>query len=183
MNTTPAIAFIGKSGSGKTTLVEKVISSLCERGYRVGSVKHHGFKGFDIDIPGKDSWRHAQAGAMHTIVASPDKMAEIKGLHRELEFDEIIERMDDVDVVVIEGFRHAGAPSVDIFRSANPADDRAWEREGVLRSPDTVAVATDIPQMVELAGSLNIPCFDIDSVGDICDFIEREIICRPNSAV
>ncbi len=61
----PALAFIGYQNSGKTTLVEKVIAELTARGLRVGSLKHHGHHGFDIDVPGKDSWRHAQAGSRH----------------------------------------------------------------------------------------------------------------------
>ncbi len=173
---TPAVAFVGKSGSGKTTLVEKIIAELASRGHSVGSVKHHGYKGFDIDIPGKDSWRHAQAGAIHTIVASPDKMAEIKRLDRELDYPEIINRMNDVDIVVIEGFRHAGAPAIDLFRVGNPADKQAWERPGVLESQDTIAVATDIHRMSEMARSRDLCCFSLDDVAGICDLIERDIM-------
>ncbi len=170
-----AVALIGKSGSGKTTLAEKLIACLCSRGHTVGSVKHHGFKGFDIDIPGKDSWRHTQAGAVHTIIASPDKMAEIKRLDTELDFPEILERMNDVDIVIIEGFRHAGAPAIDIFRAANPADENAWERPGFLNSPDTVAVATDIEQIRIIAHSKELPCFALDDIETICDFVELRI--------
>ena len=61
----PAVAFIGYQNSGKTTLVEKVIAELTARGLRVGSIKHHGHHRFDIDVPGKDSWRHAEAGSRH----------------------------------------------------------------------------------------------------------------------
>ena len=61
----PAIAFIGYQNSGKTTLVEKVIAELTRRGLRVGSLKHHGHHGFDIDVPAKDTWRHHQAGSKH----------------------------------------------------------------------------------------------------------------------
>ncbi|MFR2950113.1 MAG: cyclic pyranopterin monophosphate synthase MoaC [Collinsella intestinalis] len=67
----PAVAFVGYQNAGKTTLVEKVISRLAQRGVRVGSIKHHGHKGFDIDQPGKDSWRHAQAGSRHVGLISP----------------------------------------------------------------------------------------------------------------
>lgn len=67
----PAIAFIGYQNSGKTTLVEKVIAELTRRGLRVGSLKHHGHHGFDIDVPAKDTWRHHQAGSSTWASSAP----------------------------------------------------------------------------------------------------------------
>ncbi|MGI6216100.1 MAG: molybdopterin-guanine dinucleotide biosynthesis protein B [Coriobacteriales bacterium] len=168
----PAVAFIGKSGSGKTVLTVKVIAELTARGYRVGSIKHHGHKKFDIDVPGKDSWRHTQAGSVHTVVASPDKIASYRKLDHELEFSQIVQEMTDVDIVVVEGYRHGGAPSFELFRSGNPKDEDAALDPDVLSSDDTVAVVTDMPDMRGEAGMKQIPCFDFEDVGEICDFIE-----------
>ncbi|RPI82218.1 MAG: molybdopterin-guanine dinucleotide biosynthesis protein B, partial [Chloroflexi bacterium] len=71
----PLITVIGKSGSGKTTLIERLIIELSKRGYRLATVKHHSHSGFDIDFPGKDSWRFARAGSCHVVIAAPDKIA------------------------------------------------------------------------------------------------------------
>ena len=71
--TVAILSIVGKSKSGKTTLVEKIIAELKRRNYRVATIKHHSHPGFEIDHPGKDSWRHAQAGSDHAVVAAPDK--------------------------------------------------------------------------------------------------------------
>jgi len=59
--------------AGKTTLMEVLIPELSRRGYRIATVKHHSHSGFEVDQPGKDSWRHARAGSVHVIIAAPDK--------------------------------------------------------------------------------------------------------------
>ncbi|MGI6220674.1 MAG: molybdopterin-guanine dinucleotide biosynthesis protein B [Coriobacteriales bacterium] len=172
----PAVAFIGRSGSGKTVLTEKIIAELTARGRRVGSVKHHGHKGFDIDIPGKDSWRHTQAGSVHAVVASPDKVAHIRQLEHELELPEILETMTDVEVAIVEGYRQAGAPSIEIFRAGCEKDAERSKRDDILDSEATIGVVTDIPVVAEKARALNLPLFGLEDVADICDFIEAEII-------
>ncbi len=128
----PAVAFVGRHNSGKTTLITKVIAELTRRGFDVGSVKHHGHKGFEIDIPGKDSWRHRHAGATETFIASPDMAADIKTLDQELECSEIVKKMPGHDVVLVEGYRKSGLPTIEIMRAENPADvavARAFVRE------------------------------------------------------
>ena len=71
----PLVTIIGKSGCGKTTLMEKLVVELKSRNYKLATIKHHSHRGFDIDKPGKDSWRFAQAGSDHVVIASPDKIA------------------------------------------------------------------------------------------------------------
>lgn len=181
MGTTPAIGFIGRSGSGKTVLTVKVIAELCARGHRVGSIKHHGHRGFDIDVPGKDSWRQTQAGSVHTVIASPDKIATIRQLEHEVEFAEILETMDDVDIVVVEGYRHSGIPSIELFRKDNPRDaDPANDDETRIRAAielgDAIGVATDNEETAALATSLGLPVFDLDDVSHIVDLIERTLL-------
>ena len=80
----PAIAVVGRHNSGKTTLVVKLISELASRGFDVGSIKHHSHGDFDIDYPGKDSYRHREAGATDTVIASPNKLARVRTLPREV---------------------------------------------------------------------------------------------------
>lgn len=135
----PAVAFVGYQNSGKTTLVEKVISRLTQRGVRVGSVKHHGHKGFEIDQPGKDSWRHAQAGSRHVGLISPDAYAEYARTSEEVTVTDILTRYTDVDAVIVEGYKAAGLPSIVVARSGI---DRMRGRDSFdLINEDTLAVA------------------------------------------
>lgn len=113
----PAIAFIGYQNSGKTTLVEKVIAELAGSGLRVGTVKHHGHAGFDIDVPGKDSWRHARAGSRHVGLICLDRYAEYADTAEEMPLDELLARYTDVDVVLVEGYKAAGLPNIVVARS------------------------------------------------------------------
>lgn len=120
----PAISIVGRHNSGKTTLIEKLIGALVARGHDVGSIKHHTHKGFDIDYPGKDSYRHRAAGASETVIAAPGQMARMKTIENdgELECSEIVASMPGHDIIVVEGYRKSGLPTIEIMRSGNPAD-------------------------------------------------------------
>ena len=115
----PAIAFIGYQNSGKTTLVEKVIAELTRRGLRVGSLKHHGHHGFDIDVPAKDTWRHHQAGSKHVGLICATRWAEYADTLEEDEMParELLSRYNDVDVVIIEGYKTEGFDNIVVARS------------------------------------------------------------------
>ena len=123
----PAVSIVGRHNSGKTTLIEKLIAELVGRGLDVGSVKHHSHVGFDIDIPGKDSWRHRHAGASETVIAAPGQMARIKTTDGEAECSDIVASMPGHDVVIVEGYRKSGLPTIEIMRSGNKADARTAE--------------------------------------------------------
>lgn len=123
----PAVAFVGRHNSGKTTLIVKLISELTARGHDVGSVKHHHRSGFEFDIPGKDSYRHREAGATETVVAAPDKIARVKSVDGEVECAEIVRSMSGHDIVVVEGYRKSGLPTIEIMRSGNTADSAVAE--------------------------------------------------------
>lgn len=120
----PAVSIVGRHNSGKTTLIEKLIAELVARGLDVGSVKHHSHVGFDIDIPGKDSYRHRAAGASETVIAAPGQMARVKTVKGEIECAEIVRSMPGHDIVVVEGYRKSGLPTIEIMRSGNEADAR-----------------------------------------------------------
>ncbi|SDP15872.1 molybdopterin guanine dinucleotide biosynthesis accessory protein MobB [Rhodoferax sp. OV413] len=115
-----AVVFAGFSGSGKTTLVERLIPLLKQRGLRV-SVAKHAHHRFDIDHPGKDSWRHRQAGAHEVVIASDLRLA----LVREFEQPEqlsvhalIAELSPGVDWVLVEGFKSSDLPKIEVWRAA-----------------------------------------------------------------
>jgi molybdopterin-guanine dinucleotide biosynthesis protein B len=163
MMTKPIISIVGKSGSGKTTLLEKLIPELKERGYRVGTIKHHSHPGFDIDKPGKDTWRHAQAGSDHVIIAAPDKIASIQKIERSLSFDEIASTIQDVDIILTEGYKRAGKPAIEVIRAENG-------QELICEAEQLLAIATDIKL------DIPIPQFDLDNSSSIVDLIEREFL-------
>jgi len=159
----PIISFVGKSGSGKTTLLEKLIPELRRRGYRVATVKRHAHPGFEIDVPGKDTWRHAQAGSDHVIIAAPDKIASIRRLERELTLDEIAASVSDVDLILTEGFKHAGKPAIEVVRAAAGLD--------LVSDPQQRrALASDTPF------DLGLPCFELNDAVGIADWIESTFL-------
>jgi len=138
----PVISVVGRSNSGKTTLVEKLIKELNERGYKVGTIKHDAHS-FDIDVPGKDSWRHTQAGANPAVISSPEKLAMVKKVKQEMSLDEIVERyVGDVDIVITEGFKSQDKPKIEVLPPgkkpiSSPSDLLAVAGEG--------AVDVDVP--------------------------------------
>ena len=156
----PVISIIGRSGSGKTTLLEKLIPELKRRGYRVGTIKHHAHPGIEIDRPGKDTWRHAHAGSDHVIIAAPDCLVSIRNLRNELELEEISVIMDDVDIILTEGFSRASTPKIEVVRAGRSGEPL----DGVIRR---IAFATD----------LNLPSqepqFSLEDAPGLVDMIEE----------
>ncbi|MCI9207191.1 molybdopterin-guanine dinucleotide biosynthesis protein B [Adlercreutzia caecimuris] len=123
----PAIAIVGRHNSGKTTLIERLIAELVARGLDVGSIKHHSHRGFDIDHPGKDSYRHRAAGASETVIAAPGQVARVKTIEGEMECSDLVRSMPGHDIVVVEGYRKSGLPTIEIMRQANAADAHTAE--------------------------------------------------------
>lgn len=124
------IGLAGWSGSGKTTLAEKLIGTLCARGLNVASVKHAHHR-FDADIPGKDSYRHRQAGAAQVLVSS-DMRSVLFSEHKngdDRPLDELLADLRPCDVVLVEGFKREPIPKIEVFRAVNdkpllfPEDD------------------------------------------------------------
>ena len=162
----PLITIIGKSGCGKTTLLEKLVAELKHRKYKLGTIKHHSHRGFEIDKPGKDSWRFAQAGSDHVIIASPDKLASYRKIEREISLDEIATGVADVDLILVEGYKQAEKPSLEVVRAAN-------SRELIGSQKQRFAVAADFPL------DLGVPRFEPDDVQGIADLIEARFLKQP----
>lgn len=118
------IGLAGWSGAGKTTLLERLIPHLIADGLRVSTIKHAHHE-FDVDVPGKDSWRHRQAGAAEVLVSSRRRFALIHELRGEPEptLRELVALLAPVDLVLIEGFRSAPHRKIEIWRAAN---DKPW---------------------------------------------------------
>ena len=160
----PVIAFIGKPDSGKTTLLEKLIPELRQRGYRIGTIKHH-VHTFEMDKPGKDTWRHKQAGASTVALSSPTGMGIIRDVDGDLTIEELVGRYyGDIDLVLIEGYKRLGLPKIEVFRKALhakplPDRDETW-----------VAMVSDISCPTDL------PCFGLEDVAGLADFLEERFI-------
>lgn len=157
------VTIIGKSGCGKTTLLEKLVAEFKQRGLKVATVKHHSHRGFEIDQPGKDSWRFAQAGSDHVVIAAPDKIAAYRKIEQELSLDEIAAEIADVDLILVEGYRQAEKPSLEVVRAGN--------NRGLISSREQrFAVAADFPV------NAGVPRFDVDDVTGIADLIEQRFL-------
>jgi molybdopterin-guanine dinucleotide biosynthesis protein B len=131
------VAIVGRSDSGKTTLIESLLPELKLLGLRVGTIKHD-VHGFEIDTPGKDSWRHGRAGADMYAIAGPDKLAYVRALSRELPLTDIARRyFADVDLVVAEGYKRVAPHCIEIFRRA------AGHAEPLCGPGESLALVTD----------------------------------------
>ncbi len=154
--------FAGWSGSGKTTLIEKLIPCFTEQGLRVSLIKH-AHHAFDVDQPGKDSWRHRQAGCSEVMVVSERRWALMHELRDEAEpgLDEQLARLSPCDLVLVEGWKFHPMPKLEVWRVANGK---------ALLHPDdghVVAVAADSSVATAL------PQFDINDPVRIAGFITK----------
>jgi molybdopterin-guanine dinucleotide biosynthesis protein MobB len=133
----PAVlGVVGRPDSGKTTLIERLIPEFTRRGLRVGAVKRVAH--FDIDVPGKDSWRHSQAGAAASTVASASKLAFVAQRDEEASLEQIVtDYFAGFDLVICEGYRREAASVVEVFRSG------AGYESPVCEPAETLALATD----------------------------------------
>ncbi|MFC1674079.1 molybdopterin-guanine dinucleotide biosynthesis protein B [Pseudomonadota bacterium] len=159
------IGLIGWSGSGKTTLVSDLIPNLIDRGLSVSTMKHT-HHDFDMDQPGKDSYRHREAGAEEVLLTSARRWALLHELRDEPEYDmeALIAKMAPVDVLLIEGFKSHGFPKIEVNRPSRG-------KSVIAREDDTViAVASD-----EDIANLNVPLLDLNDIEAIAEFIVRQI--------
>jgi len=110
------VSIVGRSNSGKTTLLEKLIVELKRRGYTVAAVKHSG-SDFQIDHPGKDSWRLTEAGSDAVLLASPHGLAFLRKATTPPTFEDVIDFLGDkFDFVLIEGFKESDIPKIEVHR-------------------------------------------------------------------
>lgn len=112
----PVVSIIGKSKSGKTTVIERLVQELKSRGYRVATIKHAPL-GTSFDEPGKDSWRHIEAGSEAAVVSSPDNLVLVKPVSQDSTLEEIVHLLgEDYDIILTEGFKQGNAPKIEIHR-------------------------------------------------------------------
>jgi molybdopterin-guanine dinucleotide biosynthesis protein B len=162
--------FAGWSGSGKTTLIERVIPELVRRGHVVSLVKHAHHE-FDVDQPGKDSYRHRQAGCTEVLVSSSRRFAivhELRGA-AELTLAEALERLSPCDFALIEGYKAAPIPKLEVWRES--------VGKALMHPQDAniLAVATDSPRRLKTP----LPKFHLDETAEIATFIVANATAFP----
>lgn len=156
---TPLVLMVGKSDSGKTTPVEKLLPELIRLGLDIGTIKHD-VHGFDIDHPGKDSFRHKAAGAKRTIISSPAKLALIQDSDHDLSLDELIPFFKGLDLIVTEGYKRENKPKVEIFRP-EVHDNPLCENDDNL-----IALVSD----AEI--DLGVPRFGLEDIAALAGFLK-----------
>ena len=152
---------VGWKNNGKTTLVERLVTHLTAEGRRISTVKHAHHE-VDLDQPGKDTWRHREAGATEVVLATARRWAVIHELRGapEPSLDELLARMTPVDLVLVEGFKRCGHPKLEVHRQERGTPLLAVE------DPSIVALATD-----EALPEIALPQFPLDDVAAIADFV------------
>jgi len=158
----PIVSIIGKTKSGKTTLIEKLVQELKSRGYRVATIKHIP-QGVNFDEPGKDSWRHIQAGSEATAVSSPDKIVLIKPVTKDSTLDETAHLLgEDYDIILTEGFKQGNAPKIEAHRK---------DAGSLLKDiKKLIAIVTDEPLETKARQ------FSFDDVNRLVDLLEKGFI-------
>lgn len=125
----PIVCFVGRSNSGKTTLLTRVVRELKSRGYRVAVIKHS-HHDFDIDLPGKDTWRFARAGSDVVAISSPNKIAIIERVDTELPLEQIERLMaGKVDIVLAEGYKNGNTAKIRVLGAEQDKNDICHEEE------------------------------------------------------
>lgn len=156
------ISFVAHSGTGKTTLLERLIPVLKEQGYRVGAIKHDAHR-FEIDHPGKDSYRLTAAGADSMLLCSGEKLALVRRHQQPPPIEALLELCgSDLDIILTEGFKQSYLPKIELHRDSlgRPLICRGERHDETL-----IAVASDTPL------ELDVPLLDLNDPQQIADFI------------
>ncbi|MFH0916361.1 MAG: molybdopterin-guanine dinucleotide biosynthesis protein B [bacterium] len=162
----PTVSFIGKKKSGKTTVVLGVIKELRSRGYRVGALKHD-THGFEVDVPGTDSYRFREMGAEVVGISSPDKYVWLNTVQEERPLGELIRQIrEPVDLIITEGFKRQDAPKIEVSR-------RARSTELVSRPDELIGITSD-----QQFPDYPVPQLALDDFRGLADLIEQRILAR-----
>jgi molybdopterin-guanine dinucleotide biosynthesis protein MobB len=160
----PVVSFVGKKKSGKTTVLIGVIEELCRRGLRIAVAKHD-VHGFDVDIPGTDSYRLREAGAVVSGLSSPDKYMLLSRTTEELSLERLVARIvEPVDLFITEGFKQQDAPKIEISR-------RERSTSLIAREDELLGIVSD-----QRFFDYRVPQLDMDDFAGIADVLEARVL-------
>ena len=168
--TSPIVSIVGRSESGKTLLMEQLIAEFKRRGYKIAALKHSHCGAIEVDQPGKDTWKFAQAGSDAVCISSPRKLAFIKKSDHDLRIDEVLPIIGpEFDLVLVEGFKKSKLPKIEVHREELGND--------LLCSPgELLAIVTDGSLDTPLADSYKLPILSWADTAAIADFIEKNLV-------
>jgi len=168
--TSPIVSIVGRSESGKTLLMEQLIAEFKRRGYKIAALKHSHCGAIEVDQPGKDTWKFAQAGSDAVCISSPRKLAFIKKSDHDLRIDEVLPIIGpEFDLVLVEGFKKSKLPKIEVHREELGND--------LLCSPgELLAIVTDGSLDTPLADSYKLPILSWADTAAIADFIEKNFV-------
>lgn len=162
----PIVSIVGRAKVGKTTFLVKLISELTRRGVKVAVIKHT-VHTFDFAEAGKDTWKHAAAGAPIVALSSPRELVVTRPLESELEIDEIaatlIAMHGNVDLILTEGYKQAHKPKIEVSRQERGT-------EPVSRKTEIIAIVSDH------STTLDVPHFDLDDAAGVADLIQARYL-------
>jgi len=156
---TPIISVVGHAGAGKTTLLEKLIPELTGRGLKVGTIKHHAH-GFEMDQPGKDSWRHKQAGAVVSILSSPYQIGMVMDVGHDYQPAELARFFPSVDIILAEGYKSGNCPKLEVYRPEVTREAPLYIDNGRI-----VAIISDTPVESDISR------FVTNDINGLADFL------------
>jgi len=158
----PVVSIVGKSRSGKTIVVERLIRELRSRAYRVATIKHAP-RGASFDEPGKDSWRHIEAGSETVVVSSPNNIVLVKPVSEDASVEELARLLgEDYDIILAEGFKQGSAPKIEVHRKEVGVPLRDIKK--------LIAIVTDEPLETKVRQ------FSFEDSKGLADLLERGFI-------
>ncbi len=164
----PIVSVVGFSGSGKTTFIEKLIPQLNARAIRVGTLKHD-VHGFEMDRPGKDSFRHKHAGAAVTVISSPRQIGMVKDVDHDHNPDDLKFLFNGVQIILTEGYKKQNRPKLEIYR-------QEMRKEPFCLGDDSlIGVISDVSL------DLGVPFFSLDDAEGVAEFLISYFHLLPES--
>ena len=158
----PVVSIVGKSRSGKTIVVERLIRELRSRAYRIATIKHAP-QGASFDEPGKDSWRHIEAGSETVVVSSPNNIVLVKPVSEDASVEELVRLLgEDYDIILAEGFKQGSAPKIEVHRKEVGVPLRDIKK--------LIAIVTDEPLETKVRQ------FSFEDSKGLADLLERGFI-------
>jgi len=165
----PVVSVVGRGDSGRTTFLEGVIATLSSRGWRVATAKNHAHE-TDIDVPGKDTWRHERAGAVVTMVSAPNRFGIIRRVDSARTLAELAAEAGDVDILLTEGFRGSSPVLIEVVRAERSS-------EPTCAADEVLALVTDVPELADCAAAV----FALDDARGVADLIEERFLGGPDA--